>query len=87
MIKKRKPVNRLSFIQEHSKDKVLYLELGVGMNTPAIIKYPFWKLTLDNPKSRFVTIDAQNVMYPKEIIDQTWAFKADIDYLLEIVNK
>lgn len=76
-----------SFIQEHSKDKVLYLELGVGMNTPAIIKYPFWKLTLNNPKARFVTIDAQNVMYPKEIIDQSWALKADIDYLLEIVNK
>ncbi|MDO4913582.1 MAG: Sir2 silent information regulator family NAD-dependent deacetylase, partial [Bifidobacteriaceae bacterium] len=37
------------FIQKHEHDKILYLELGVGNNTPAIIKYPFWNYTFTNP--------------------------------------
>ena len=34
------------FIRRHEGLHVLYLELGVGANTPVIIKYPFWQMTL-----------------------------------------
>ncbi|MBR6343977.1 MAG: Sir2 silent information regulator family NAD-dependent deacetylase, partial [Selenomonadaceae bacterium] len=37
------------FLQHHKKDPILYWELGVGMNTPGIIKFPFWRMTAENP--------------------------------------
>lgn len=33
------------FLRENKDGRVVYLELGVGMNTPGIIKYPFWQMT------------------------------------------
>ena len=46
-----------SFLQNHGKDHVLFLELGVGYNTPVIIKYPFWQMTAENPKSVYACIN------------------------------
>ena len=46
-----------SFLQNHRKDHVLFLELGVGYNTPVIIKYPFWQMTAENPKSVYACIN------------------------------
>lgn len=40
-----------NFVQAHRRSRILYLELGVGGNTPVIIKYPFWRFTLENPMS------------------------------------
>lgn len=71
------------FLNYFQNGKILYLELGVGMNTPAIIKYPFWKLTFTNPDAKFVTIDNNQILYPKEISDQTLAIKYDIDSVLK----
>jgi len=65
----------------------LYLELGVGMNTPVIIKYPFWKWTLDNSDAKFVTIDANQIMYPDQIKTRTLAIKGDIDLVLGNLQK
>ncbi len=67
-----------NFVQQHQHGKVVYWELGVGMNTPVIIKYPFWKWTARNPQATFVTMD-QQVMYPPEIAQQTLAFQGDIN--------
>lgn len=39
------------FIRTRGMGRILYLELGVGYNTPGIIKYPFWQMTAQNPKS------------------------------------
>ena len=58
----------------------MYLELGVGMNTPVIIKYPFWKWTLDNS-------DANQIMYPDQIKTRTLAIKGDIDLVLGNLQK
>ncbi|MCR4611073.1 MAG: hypothetical protein K5644_04160 [Lachnospiraceae bacterium] len=37
--------------------EVLYLELGVGGNTPVIIKYPFWRMTMANDKATYACIN------------------------------
>lgn len=71
------------FAEEAEKNKTLYLELGVGMNTPVIIKYPFWQWTLNNPQAEFVTVDAKTIMYPKEIEDRSLGIKGDIDQILK----
>lgn len=76
-----------TFIQDCQNKKVLYLELGVGMNTPVIIKYPFWKWTLDNSDAKFVTIDANQIMYPDQIKTRTLAIKGDIDLVLGNLKK
>lgn len=36
---------------------VLYLELGVGMNTPAIIKFPFWAYTRQNKNAFYACVN------------------------------
>lgn len=71
------------FAEEAEKNRTLYLELGVGMNTPVIIKYPFWQWTFNNPQGDFVTIDAKTIMYPKEIADRSLGIKDDVDQILK----
>lgn len=45
------------FLRRYEGVKVLFLELGVGMNTPSIIKFPFWRMTYDNPDAYYVSIN------------------------------
>ena len=46
------------FIQCHKDCAIIYLELGVGMNTPGIIKYNFWQQVCRNPNASYVCIRA-----------------------------
>lgn len=68
----------ISFINENKNKNILLLELGVGFSTPVWIKYPFLKLTWENPKARYVIIDKGYSPIPKEIQSQTLVFKEDI---------
>lgn len=45
------------FIRRHKDMKIVYLELGVGENTPSIIKYPFWQMTYQNKNATYVCIN------------------------------
>lgn len=54
------------------------LELGVGMNTPGIIKYPFWQMTAENPKAIYACINLGEVYAPREIINQSVCISRDI---------
>ena len=45
------------FLQSHEGKHVLYLELGVGGNTPMIIKYPFWAMTAENPRAVYACLN------------------------------
>lgn len=55
------------FLRRHEGAKVVYLELGVGGNTPVIIKYPFWKMTYQNANAFYVCINLSESYCPKEI--------------------
>lgn len=65
--------------------RVLYLKLGVGANTPVIIKYPFWKMTARNPKTSYVCINYQEAYAPREIWDATLCIENDIGEVLNDV--
>lgn len=67
------------FAEAHSRGKVLCLELGVGMNTPAIIKYPFWQSTLANPQATYACINYGEAYAPRRIEDRSTLINADID--------
>ncbi len=66
------------FIRRHDGLHILFLELGVGLNTPVIIKYPFWKMTFDNPKSVYTCINYGSASCPQEIEKQSICIDADI---------
>jgi hypothetical protein len=58
--------------------KILLLELGVGGNTPAIIKYPFWQMTARNPNAVYACINFGEAAVPDEIADRSICISADI---------
>ena len=70
------------FVRRHEKMRIVYLELGVGGNTPVIIKYPFWRLTARNPQATYVCINAGEAMAPDEIQKQSICIDADIRKVL-----
>ena len=70
------------FLQEYSDKKIVFLELGVGGNTPVIIKYPFWRMTYANPKAMYVCINYGEAICPDQIKDRAVCVDEDIDLFL-----
>lgn len=66
------------FLRRHKGAKVVYLELGVGGNTPVIIKYPFWKMTHQNAKAVYVCINLSESCCPKEIQTRAVCINRDV---------
>ena len=71
------------FIRRRKNLRVLFLELGVGMNTPVIIKYPFWKMTAENTKAVYVCVNWGETLCPTEIAKQSVCIDDDIAKTLE----
>ena len=74
------------FIRRHSNMRILYLELGVGGNTPIIIKYPFWKMTANNPQAMYACINLGESMCPREIEEKSICIDGDIRDVLEALR-
>ena len=70
------------FLRRHEGMHVLFLELGVGYNTPVIIKYPFWKMMARSSKSIYACINAGQANCPKEIERQSICIDGDIGEVL-----
>ena len=73
-----------NFLQAHSGQHILFLELGVGYNTPVIIKYPFWKMTAQNPKAVYACLNYGEAYAPDEIVEQSICIDGDIR---DVLNK
>lgn len=70
------------FLRRHDGLRVVFLELGVGGNTPVIIKYPFWKYTFENPNALYACVNFQEAFAPQEIAARSVCIKSDIgDFL------
>ncbi|MBP3852377.1 MAG: Sir2 silent information regulator family NAD-dependent deacetylase [Erysipelotrichaceae bacterium] len=65
--------------------KVLFLELGVGYNTPVIIKYPFWQMTAKNPKATYACINYGDAVCPEQIKEQAICIDGDIGEILKSI--
>lgn len=70
------------FMERHFYKNVVYLELGVGYNSPGVIKYPFWKYTNENPNARYICINYGEAYAPKEIEDRSICLNGDIAKVL-----
>ena len=75
-----------AFVQRHQNQAVLYLELGVGLNTPGIIKYNFWQQVYQNPRSLYACINGGQAYAPKEIAGRSICLKMDIGEALQKLN-
>lgn len=75
------------FVRRHKHGAVLYLELGVGNNTPVIIKYPFWKYTLENPEAIYACVNLGQAYAPREIAERSVCLDADIGHILSALNQ
>lgn len=69
--------------QQEGTGKVLFLELGVGRNTPGIIKYPFWQMTAKNPNAQYVCINFGEAFAPYEIEKRSLCINDDIGEVLQ----
>ena len=72
------------FLQRHKGMKTVFLELGVGYNTPGIIKYPFWQRTARNVQAVYVCINMGEAYCPEEIKRQSVCINGDIDAVLRL---
>ena len=75
------------FLEKYKKANIMFLELGVGNNTPGIIKYPFMYMTIQNEDAIYVSINKEDFYLPKSIEDRSIHIQDDIGKILnEIVS-
>ena len=67
--------------------KVLFLELGVGYNTPVIIKIPFWNMTAQNSKATYACVNKGEAVTLEEIVDRSICIDGDIGEVIEELKK
>ena len=73
-----------NFLRTRSGLKILFLELGVGFNTPVIIKYPFWQMTAKNPNATYACVNNGQAFCPTEIQHKSICINNDIS---DVINK
>lgn len=77
--------NYIEFIEKTKNEKTLFLELGVGLNTPSIIKYPFFKLTKMNQKSFYISINKEQKFIPESIKNRSILINDDIRKVFKLL--
>ncbi len=65
------------YLQDCRGRRTLFLEIGVGNNTPVIIKYPFWHMTWQNPLATYACINFDDAVCPLEIADRSVCLTGD----------
>lgn len=77
----------MEFLHRNQNGKIVFLELGVGFNTPGIIKYPFWQMTAENREAVYACINYGETVCPKEIVGQAICIDGDIGEVLSQLNE
>ena len=75
------------FFENHKNMHVLFLELGVGANTPVIIKYPFWYMVMENKKAVYACVNYQEAFCPNELEERSICIDGDIGEVLKEIQK
>ncbi|QSH93447.1 Sir2 silent information regulator family NAD-dependent deacetylase [Treponema medium] len=76
------------FLTAYKNSRILFLELGVGANTPGIIKYPFQHMAAHNPQSVYVCINYGEAFSPQEIEQRSICINGDIgEVITELIEQ
>ena len=70
------------FLRRHEGTRTLFLELGVGDNTPVIIKYPFWSMTDSEERAKYACVSRRDAWAPRQIADKAICVAGDIGDVL-----
>ncbi len=82
----RKALNNYqNYMKEAKNKKVLLFELGVGYNTPVIIKYPFWRFTKENKNAFYVSVNLDDDYVPTEIKERSISLNMNIKDLIRLL--
>lgn len=71
-----------NFLRTRAGQRLLFLELGVGYNTPAIIKYPFWQMTAQEPRATYACVNQGQAVTMRELEARSILLDADIGKVL-----
>lgn len=71
------------FLRRHRELKTLFLDLGTGMNTPGIIKFPFWRMAHEWPDATYACVNLGEACAPREIEAKSICIDADIGSVLK----
>lgn len=75
-----------NFIHSSKKDSLVLIELGVGFDTPVIIRYPFQNIVYNYPNSSLIRINLDYADVPCEIENRSVSIKADIKKALNDIS-
>lgn len=75
--------NYQKFMEEHMRKNIVFLELGVGYNTPGIIKYNFWQYTMNWENAFYVCINKGQAKVPNDIKNKSVGVDGDIGEVIE----
>ena len=75
------------FLRRHSGLRILFLELGVGGNTPVIIKYPFWRMTAQNPQATYACLNLNETFAPSELAGRAICVSGDLASTLALLQR
>lgn len=75
-----------NFLEDNKDKKMLLLELGVGLNTPAIIKYPFIKMTYQLKDTYYVCVNKGNNYIPNEIKNKSFLIDDDLSKIINLLK-
>ena len=70
------------FLREHEGARLLFLELGVGWNTPGIIKYPFQRMAAGNERAVYACVNLGEAAAPRELEGRSILVDGDIGEVL-----
>ena len=74
------------FVRDHKSARLLLLEIGVGGNTPVIIKFPFWRMTAENPRATYACVNLGEAVAPKEISERSVLLGASAADVVEALS-
>lgn len=75
------------FLRRHAGRHILLLELGVGGNTPGIVKFSFWRMTAENPRAVYACVNLGEAYAPGEIVNRSICIDEDIGEVIKKLNR
>lgn len=75
-----------NYLRSHKNARMLLLELGVGMNTPGIIKLPFWQMAYNEKNAFYASVSLDAAYCPREIADKSVCLTSDIKTVLDDIS-
>ena len=76
-----------NFLRTRAGEKIVFWELGVGYNTPVIIKYPFWKMTAKNPRAIYACVNQGKPVCSEELESRAICIDEDIGIVIDLLTE